>query len=34
LKPGDAVAFRVSRNAKQSGSDWQAIFLAGTVPIK
>ena len=34
LKPGDAVAFRVSRNAKQSGAEWQAVFLAGTVPNK
>jgi serine protease Do len=30
LKPGDAVAFRVLRSAR--GQDWQAVFLAGTLP--
>jgi serine protease Do len=34
LKPGDAVAFRVSRNVRQRGSEWQSIYLAGTVPNK
>jgi serine protease Do len=32
LKPGDAVAFRVLRNTRQGGSDWQAFFAAGSVP--
>ena len=32
LKPGDAVAFRVLRNVTQEGANWQAVFLAGTVP--
>ncbi len=34
LKPGDAVAFRVLRNVTQEGANWQAVFLAGTVPNK
>jgi serine protease Do len=32
LKPGDAAAFRVLRNASQEGANWQAAFPAGTVP--
>jgi serine protease Do len=32
LKPGDAVAFRVLRRAQQNRGDWQASFLAGTLP--
>jgi serine protease Do len=37
LKPGDAVAFRVMRRQQQPGQaqgrgDWQASFLAGTLP--
>ena len=32
LQPGDAVAFRVLRNTRQGGSDWQAVFAAGSVP--
>jgi len=31
LKPGDAVAFRVLRSTR-SQQDWQAVFLAGTLP--
>jgi serine protease Do len=36
LKPGDAVAFRVLRNAAQLGlqgrAEWQPFFTAGTLP--
>jgi serine protease Do len=37
LKPGDAVALKVMRNApgaegRRSASDWQTFFAAGTVP--
>ena len=32
LKPGDAVAFRVLRRAQPNRGDWQASFLAGTLP--
>jgi len=34
LKPGDAVAFRVMRRqqSQQGRGDWQASFLAGTLP--
>jgi S1-C subfamily serine protease len=31
LKPGDAVAFRVLR-AGRGQQEWQALFLAGTLP--
>ena len=31
LKPGDAVAFRVMRQADQAGN-WQPLFAAGTLP--
>ena len=31
LKPGDAVAFRVLRQAGRGG-DWQSVFLAGVLP--
>ncbi len=31
LKPGDAVAFRVLRSGGR-GQEWQALFLAGTLP--
>lgn len=31
LKPGDAVAFRVMRQAGRGG-DWNPLFLAGTLP--
>jgi serine protease Do len=31
LKPGDAVAFRVLRKGRGQ-QDWQALFLAGTLP--
>jgi serine protease Do len=32
LKPGDAVAFHVLRRSGQNRGDWQASFLAGTLP--
>ncbi len=32
LKPGDAVAFRILRRAQPNRGDWQASFLAGTLP--
>jgi membrane-associated protease RseP (regulator of RpoE activity) len=38
LKPGDAVAFKVMRNAGamgmrgRNGADWQPFFVAGTLP--
>ena len=34
LKPGDAVAFHVMRQAAgpRGGGDWQSLFLAGRVP--
>lgn len=38
LKPGDPVAFKVTRNLAalglrgRGGSDWQSLFLAGTLP--
>jgi serine protease Do len=31
LKPGDAVAFRILRKGRGQ-QDWQAVFLAGTLP--
>jgi serine protease Do len=34
LKPGDAVAFRVLRRPQQGRGDWQAAFVAGTLPPK
>jgi serine protease Do len=33
LKPGDAVAFRVMRRGQGQNRDWQASFLAGTLPV-
>jgi serine protease Do len=32
LKTGDAVAFRVMRNAGNRGTDWRPFFLAGALP--
>ncbi len=32
LKPGDAVAFRVLRRGPGNRGEWQASFLAGTLP--
>jgi serine protease Do len=32
LKPGDAVAFRIRRRTAPNSSNWQSLFLAGTLP--